>query len=529
MFYKRYVSSVYRRFHPLSMARGYCGCNACSQPIAATDPRIRCLECDEYDLCANCAISERFSGGHVASHSTSVFKMSGGGAQVPVVASTKIVHASPSPLTPSSQLVSPTPIRQPLPSISSLPSQHRSLSQPISSTPPILPARQSTVSTRSSVADSTSPDDAVSAPEVEYGTLPPKEPAGRQLQTTGSVAQPVTSTASRIGSIGSLVEISPTAASSVSSGDEVAAYTMPPRDELPRQTVNTPPPPLKIVTPPPPPPIVAHAWGPFFNPDMTPTPVFTQFMDAVFIYLDSGRTGSLTPEIYSRFLINQGYVGQTNIWNSNLVAAFGKTKEEVADAALKRAYDLFGIQHILRPRVREPASPPPDVKAQLKSFGTSFARAVTPSATGGMMPLLTRQGFIKITAIEALCDPARHWSGLAHIVKMYALVEVRAWGELPRGVLPEQADPRMLARITQVQIGAREIQNGQRASAAAYAKSKIGSIDARDAANAVNLVGSAAVYAKNQIQKINVQDAADAINLVGEVVYLTNLATGNTS
>lgn len=142
------------------------------------------------------------------------------------------------------------------------------------------------------------------------------ETSGIQPQTTRSVAavaQPITGTASRIESIGSPVKIPPTAASGESSGVEVTAYTMPPRGQVPTQTVNMPPPPPKVLTPPPPPPIVAQAWGPFFDADMTPTPVFIQFMDAVFSYLDSGRTNSLAPEIYSRFLINQGYVGQTNI------------------------------------------------------------------------------------------------------------------------------------------------------------------------------------------------------------------------
>ncbi|KAJ7763780.1 hypothetical protein B0H16DRAFT_1687836 [Mycena metata] len=401
-------------------------------------------------------------------------------------------------------------------------SQHRvSPPQQISPTPPILPARQSFISTRSSVAYST-PEDAPSAPEVGYWAQSPQvevETSGIQPQTTRSVAavaQPITGTASRIESIGSPVKIPPTAASGESSGVEVTAYTMPPRGQVPTQTVNMPPPPPKVLTPPPPPPIVAQAWGPFFDADMTPTPVFIQFMDAVFSYLDSGRTNSLAPEIYSRFLINQGYVGQTNIWNFNLVAAFGKTREEVADAALKRAYDLFGIQHSLRPRVR---TPPPDVKTQLKSVGASFARAVTPSTPGSsMMPLLTRQGFLKITAIEALCDPGRHWGGLAHIVKMYDLPEVHGWGELPRSVLPEQPDPRMLARIMRVQGGARE---------PAHGKSRTGSVDARGAANAIQLVGSAAVYARNQIQKVNLQDAADAINLVDNVLYLSNLASNN--
>jgi hypothetical protein len=72
-------------------------------------------------------------------------------------------------------------------------------------------------------------------------------------------------------------------------------YTPPPRQNSTQPQVTT-----------------VSGWGPFFAADATPTPVFSHLVDAIFTYLDKQSTGCLTPEVYSRFLINQGYVGQEN-------------------------------------------------------------------------------------------------------------------------------------------------------------------------------------------------------------------------
>ncbi|KAJ7164163.1 hypothetical protein C8R46DRAFT_1278205 [Mycena filopes] len=493
------------------MARGYCGCNACLQPIAATDPRIHCLECEEYDLCANCAISERFSADHAASHPTCIFQMSGGGAQLSVLGSTTISYVSSEPLVRSSPPVFTTPNPIPSPPIpQNASSSSTSLGSPRQrfSLPPPPPLRQGTPSQRASVAYSTTPP----ATAFEYPMPPAGEPSVSLSRAVSMGAQ-----SSGSASVGGMQSPVPMEAAAITSIGEVTSYTMPPRGDYSRPQTAAP----KLPATPPPPPPPPTAWGPFFNQDMTPTPVFMQFMDSIFTYLDTQRTNTLTPEVYSRFLINQGYVGQQNIWNSNLVAAFGQTKEEVADAALKRAYDLFNIQHTLRPRIREPTSPPP---GQLKSFGAYFARAVAPTpAAGAMTPLLTRTGFAAITAIEALCDPARHHGGLAHLVKLYDLPEGRAWGALPRGVLPAEPDARMLARVA----GARQAQQ------AAQRKSsyRMPSIDARDAAGAVGLVVQGAVqgavFAKNQIQRIDAQDAVNAINLANNVAFIASVANSD--
>jgi hypothetical protein len=64
---------------------------------------------------------------------------------------------------------------------------------------------------------------------------------------------------------------------------------------------------------------------------MDPTPVFTQLLDAIFVYLDTGRTGYLVPEAYSRFLIDQGYVGQENTCASPICIFFSKYMQLTLD------------------------------------------------------------------------------------------------------------------------------------------------------------------------------------------------------
>ncbi|KAG5647803.1 hypothetical protein DXG03_007725 [Asterophora parasitica] len=89
-------------------------CDACSQGIAATNPRIHCLSCPNYDLCANCAIGERFTQTHLASHQTQVFAQSGGVSSAPVLSSFAITYTGPSNPPPTNQ-PPPVPPRGPAP------------------------------------------------------------------------------------------------------------------------------------------------------------------------------------------------------------------------------------------------------------------------------------------------------------------------------------------------------------------------------------------------------------------------------
>lgn len=69
------------------MAHLQYNCDSCRQTIPVVNPRVHCLVCPDYDLCANCYLGERCTQGHVIGHAAQVFKQSGGNGAQPVPAS----------------------------------------------------------------------------------------------------------------------------------------------------------------------------------------------------------------------------------------------------------------------------------------------------------------------------------------------------------------------------------------------------------------------------------------------------------
>lgn len=180
------------------IARDPFKCDSCTEAIAPADPRIRCLICRNYDLCANCAIGERFTDGHLVSHQTQVYKESGGiDGRSPVLSRNSIVYAAPPPQ------------------------------------PEYLPSHD---------------------PHQTQNTVPPVNSRGP-----------------------------------------------PPLPARPRPGVR----PSNNVS--------EYQWQPFFLTDMSPTPTFVTLCNDIFTYLDSSNLGFLTPETYSRFLDDQGYLPNENV------------------------------------------------------------------------------------------------------------------------------------------------------------------------------------------------------------------------
>ncbi|KAJ7918571.1 hypothetical protein B0H13DRAFT_1992635 [Mycena leptocephala] len=81
-------------------------CDVCEAGIPAAHPRVRCLTCPDYDICAVCALGDRFAGEHASAHSTVVFLKSGGRNQPPVISQTGISYAVNSPSTLNARLQS---------------------------------------------------------------------------------------------------------------------------------------------------------------------------------------------------------------------------------------------------------------------------------------------------------------------------------------------------------------------------------------------------------------------------------------
>lgn len=91
-------------------------CDSCHTFIVPLNPRVRCLVCADYDLCAICALGERFTPGHTGDHSTQVFKYCGGNGQAPVPASsytTTVPPATPYSLPQYTETSVPSETRQP--------------------------------------------------------------------------------------------------------------------------------------------------------------------------------------------------------------------------------------------------------------------------------------------------------------------------------------------------------------------------------------------------------------------------------
>jgi hypothetical protein len=73
----------------------------------------------------------------------------------------------------------------------------------------------------------------------------------------------------------------------------------------------------------------------------------------------------------------------------------------------------------------------------------------------GSMPLLTLKGFLDITSIKVLGDPLKEWENLSHIIRKYNLPRYRSWGDLPRSVLSDHPDPRILKMVADVHATAK--------------------------------------------------------------------------
>ncbi|SJL05306.1 uncharacterized protein ARMOST_08672 [Armillaria ostoyae] len=151
------------------------------------------------------------------------------------------------------------------------------------------------------------------------------------------------------------------------------------------------------------------------------------------------------------------YFTRTSARKSNLVpdAVYGGSKENMADKALRNAYDLFSIEHVLKPSHDPPGSTTPSITTQLQgllrnAFNPAMTHSVPLQSSNSQMPLLTRKGFIDIITVEVLSDPSRAWGNLSRVLRMYKLESFWGWCDMPRSVLAEGADQRMLQRVRDI-------------------------------------------------------------------------------
>ncbi|ESK86298.1 hypothetical protein Moror_5057 [Moniliophthora roreri MCA 2997] len=383
-------------------------------------------------------LAERFTGEHTIQHQFSIFKRSGGSGENPVISqSVSIMFRGPT---------SPTSRPEPPPMPPRRPSaQATSPTQSQYSRPPPLPPRQGSSSSQNS---------------QQY--LPPTSP-------------PISSPTGL-----------PSSPPPQSRPHPSHASTLPnPPPAEPRRTPqrgNTLPPPFESIT---------TAWGSFFNDDMSPTLVFSDLLNAVFSYLDTENTGYMLPEVYSKFLDDQGYLTHENAWKNHCKPELnlGIPQEYRADLEFKKALDLFSIDYVIHERPKSTVTPCiSTITAQFGALGLNYTSSYSKSflSSEGQMPVLTRKGFIDITCVEVLCDPARHWGNWSRILRRYttgSMARFREWGELPRNVLPQNPDSRMLARAKSILELAKHKAQGEINAVKAYT-----SIAAQGRQNALELL-----------------------------------------
>jgi hypothetical protein len=211
-------------------------------------------------------------------------------------------------------------------------------------------------------------------------------------------------------------------------------------------------------------------WEALFEEDSstpTPTTIFVALISTVFAHLDPRHTGYLSPEVYSGFLDLQGVKTSNNICKFPILFPIlgdilmrlltGKQafetgsgdlrRLEVADLELGLYFSDLNISHtlVIRPKISSPYSPSADDNDPPPPTPTSAVeeRIKESMRFSANMPMLSRQGFIDLSALEYLRDPE---AGYGHLKRGVEVLGI--WKELgipmPRSVLPEMSIPKVL-------------------------------------------------------------------------------------
>jgi hypothetical protein len=235
-------------------------------------------------------------------------------------------------------------------------------------------------------------------------------------------------------------------------------------------------------------------WQPFFQNDMSPTPLFLTLMNDIFTYLDPANNGNLEPEALTRLMDDMGQPASDDAWKSGLQESFGVSKESNGDKALKNVFDLFSIEHVLLQRTRPALSPAGGGGSGGGfGFGRALRNAVSPQVSHqGPMPAITRKGFVELWTINLLVEPPEQWACLSRALRKYQFPKYAGWGDLPRTVLPAMPDPGMLRRVEDVKQYAQ--MKGQQVLQAAQMSAMISAQANRAAVDAVGGTRTEYVY-----------------------------------
>jgi len=110
----------------------------------------------------------------------------------------------------------------------------------------------------------------------------------------------------------------------------------------------------------------------------------------------------------------------------------------MGDLELGDLFSDLGISHQLAARPK--AYPTDDSVTESKSLVQEKIKDSTKS--GANMPMISRQGFIDLSAIEYLVDPSKAHEHLGRAVSIYGIW--KELGPMPRSVLPDSPMPNVL-------------------------------------------------------------------------------------
>ncbi|KAJ7584065.1 hypothetical protein C8J56DRAFT_1054589 [Mycena floridula] len=158
------------------------------------------------------------------------------------------------------------------------------------------------------------------------------------------------------------------------------------------------------------------SWRPLFHADKSMSTTFETLLRAIFHHVDVTNSDYFSPKVYDRLLKDMGYIPNNLIWERNLDNTLPDQGISKADTALANWYRTFDIDMRL---VRRPS--------------------------GSLMPMISEQGFMDLTAQNALTDPEFLWRGLSKVLRKYHLLQTR--GPLPRRMLPAKPDAQTVQQV----------------------------------------------------------------------------------
>ncbi|KAL3417485.1 hypothetical protein PVAG01_10495 [Phlyctema vagabunda] len=180
-----------------------------------------------------------------------------------------------------------------------------------------------------------------------------------------------------------------------------------------------------------------RGWSPLLV-GSKPTPTLVTFLEIVFVRLDTQKTGHLTPEQFSGYCDIQGYALEHDPWKQHMKPQFGSSPTDRADYELRQVYENFSIDHTLQKRsVRSTSG------SRLSAMMGDMMQSTRFS--GGMMPMLTRKGFIDIMVVEFAGVPSIGWQRVNRTAQHFNIW--REWGDVPRDVLPDSTPADLADRI----------------------------------------------------------------------------------